>query len=434
MGDILDEVKDARRSKITWANTIKPRPVIWAWKDDGHGRIPAGSLSIAAGREGTGKSSFGIWMAAQITRGLLPGSYFGRPRSVLYVAMEDSWAYTIIPRLMAAGADLSMIGKFDVINLADKEICLSLPSDNDLLEQDIRENDVALVTIDPLMSVLGEKINASRSKEVRSALDPLVRIADVTSSVILGIAHFNKGNSSDPTLSISESKAFTDVPRSVFTFARDEENECRVMSQTKNSLGKDWTSLPSLKYAIESTTVDTDDGPAEVGMFVWGGVAERSVSDIVRDHGEQEDRDDRKESDKWLVDYFNECGGIRAPAAEIIAAARIAGLNENAIKKARTRIKAISDRTGFGKGAAYFWELHAGRLPQDTKEAMESMEAVKSPCTKQGIYGVHGESMDADDAAPLDSRLSPPCGICDQTSDRPGGGICQVCTDKRAAS
>lgn len=64
----IEEEAAVRRARITWAHTIKPRPVVWAWKDDeGNGRIPAGSLSIAAGREGTGKSSYGIWMAAQIT-------------------------------------------------------------------------------------------------------------------------------------------------------------------------------------------------------------------------------------------------------------------------------------------------------------------------------------------------------------------------------
>jgi hypothetical protein len=57
------------------ASEIEPQPVVWAWRIDDHGRIPAGSLSIAAGREGTGKLSFGIWQSAQITKGLLPGSF-----------------------------------------------------------------------------------------------------------------------------------------------------------------------------------------------------------------------------------------------------------------------------------------------------------------------------------------------------------------------
>ena len=48
-----------RRARITWACDIRIRPVVWAWTDNDEGRIPAGSLSIAAGREGTGKSTFG---------------------------------------------------------------------------------------------------------------------------------------------------------------------------------------------------------------------------------------------------------------------------------------------------------------------------------------------------------------------------------------
>jgi hypothetical protein len=71
-----------RRPKITWANEIDPKPVTWAWVTGDEGRLPAGTLSIAGGREGTGKSSFGIWLTAQITRGKLPGSFKGRRRRV----------------------------------------------------------------------------------------------------------------------------------------------------------------------------------------------------------------------------------------------------------------------------------------------------------------------------------------------------------------
>jgi hypothetical protein len=55
-------------ARITWAETIKARPVVCAWKDDeGDGRVPAGSFSIVAGRQRSGKSSLGIWITAQIT-------------------------------------------------------------------------------------------------------------------------------------------------------------------------------------------------------------------------------------------------------------------------------------------------------------------------------------------------------------------------------
>src|SRR5699024_6958457 len=154
-------------------------------------------LSIAAGREGTGKSSFGIWLAAQISNGQLGGNLHGTRHTVFYVAVEDSWKYTLAPRLIAAGADLSKIGRFDVINMHDEEITLSLPHDNNLLESAIREHGAGLVVIDPLMSVIGERIDTHREREVRSALDPLARLADRTGAVLLGVAHFNKGAGTD---------------------------------------------------------------------------------------------------------------------------------------------------------------------------------------------------------------------------------------------
>jgi AAA domain/Toprim-like len=131
----------ARRARITWANDIEPEPVVYAWEAEGdEGRIPAGSLSVAAGREGTGKSSFGIWGAAHLSRGTLPGSFYGTPRPVFYVAVEDSWKHTLVPRLIAAGADLSKVGRFEAVSVNDDELTLSLPHDNALLENEIREH------------------------------------------------------------------------------------------------------------------------------------------------------------------------------------------------------------------------------------------------------------------------------------------------------
>lgn len=68
---------------------------------------------------------------------------------VLYVAVEDSWKHALVPRLMAAGADLSKVGRFDVVEHGD-EVILSLPDDNARLEQDIVENEIAMVVVDPI--------------------------------------------------------------------------------------------------------------------------------------------------------------------------------------------------------------------------------------------------------------------------------------------
>ena len=60
---------------VTLASQIKPRPVRWLWPD----RIPAGALTLLAGREGIGKSLVGVHLAAQLTRGTLPGGRHGKP-------------------------------------------------------------------------------------------------------------------------------------------------------------------------------------------------------------------------------------------------------------------------------------------------------------------------------------------------------------------
>ncbi len=391
----LDTDVALRRAKVTWADTIEPEPVVWAWEPNDEGRIPSGSLSMAAGREGTGKSSFGMWLAAQITRGRLPGSFYGRPRKVLYVSVEDSWRHTIVPRLLAAGADLSKVGRFEVVSIDDDELTLSLPADNALLEREVQFHDVALVVIDPLMSVIGEKIDTHREREVRSALDPIAKMADRTGSVFLGIAHFNKGAGTDAASLITGSGAFKNVPRSVFGFARDDsdENGGRVMSQVKNSLGRD--DLPSLSYVIETAQVPTKKGVAETGKFVFTGESERSVADILRDtRGAPDEQDERSEVDGWLRDYLNEDGG-QAPAAEVIKAARVAGFNESTVKKSRARIKAQSVRNGFGKGASYTWALPHG-IP------MESME---STFEKPDSMDSMADSMGTDDLLDFDSAI-----------------------------
>ena len=114
-----DEVKRAAeeaareaepRLRITPVSKIPVKATEWLWDQ----RIPLGALTLLPGREGTGKSTFGAWLAARVTKGELPGVYEGIPKSVFYVATEDDWSRTIAPRLRAAGADLERVYKIAV--------------------------------------------------------------------------------------------------------------------------------------------------------------------------------------------------------------------------------------------------------------------------------------------------------------------------------
>lgn len=416
---VTEDPSATRHARITWASEIEPEPVVWAWEEAGEGRIPAGSLSVAAGREGTGKSTFGIWLAAQITKGTLPGNYFGMPRPVFYVAVEDSWKHTLVPRLLAAGADLGKVGRFDVLTNDGNEITLSLPHDNYLLERKMEEHGVALVVIDPLMSVIGEKIDTHREREVRSALDPLAKMADRTGSVLLGIAHFNKGAGTDAASLITGSGAFKNVPRSVFGFARDDSDDKggRIMSQVKNSLGRD--DLPSLSYVIETAEVQTKKGIATTGKFTFTGTSERSVADVLRDsRGGQEDHDERKEAHNWLVDFLAANGG-EVPAKDVFKSGSAEGFSRDALKRAKGR-RVTSTKAGMSDG--WVWQLGPDPEPE---ERTKSAKSAGNESLLPSLPSVRSSPDRADD--------EPVCGICGQLLLYPQSIESGTCARCRAA-
>lgn len=357
-----------RRARVTWGTEIDPEPPRWAWDDDGRdlpteklatlatqppfGRLPVGALAIAAGREGTGKSSFGIWLAAHITRGTLPGAFFGTPRRVFYVAVEDSWKHTLMPRMIGAGVDRSMVGRFDVVVDEDTELTLSLPTDLDVLEAEMVRHDVALLVVDPLMSAIGSDIDTHRERDTRTALDPLAKLADRTGAVVLGIAHFSKGSGNDIASLITGSGAFKNVARAIFGFARDQEDGSRIFTQVKNSLGRDHSDLPSMAYVIEDVAVATRSGDAHVGRFRFDGMSDRSASDALT--GPKPGSYSVGEATRWLRDYFDECGGS-APSAEVKAAAREDGVTEKILRRARESLGVTAESGGFPRTTT--WNL-----------------------------------------------------------------------------
>ncbi|MGW5336572.1 AAA family ATPase [Streptomyces bauhiniae] len=417
-GVTLEEQQPARSLRLTRASEIEPEPVVWGWLDEGNGRIPAGAMTVAAGREGTGKSSFGIWMAAHITRGTLTGSFEGTPRDVFYIAVEDSWKQTIVPRLLAAGADLERVWRVEAVDHEYGETTLSLPQDNSLMEKEILANRVALVVLDPLMSCIGKGIDTHRERDVRTALDPLARMADRTGAILLGIAHFNKGSGTDPASLITGSGAFKNVPRAVFGFARDDDNDCRVMTQAKNSLGR--ADLPSLAYNVVSAEVPTRLGVALVGRFQFLGEATRSVDEILAASQDAGDRGDRNEAAVWLRGYLTDCGG-EASVADLKKAAAADDLSYRTLQRAMSKAGVVSERSGFGKGAVWRFGPSSGSTESDAP-------SVVAPQSRHSRHasdpGANGATDDANGVTAQQHALS-------VTID---SGACDVCEEPLSAA
>ncbi|OAN29001.1 hypothetical protein A4X17_05285 [Plantibacter sp. H53] len=339
-----------RALQLTPASAIKPRPVKWLWD----GRIAIGTLALLAGREGIGKSTLAYWLVAQITRGRLPGELSGKPRAVLIAATEDSWEHTIVPRLIAARADLDKVFRVAVRSADEVYVGMNVIKDLKLLEQAAAQVDAGLLLLDPLMSRLGDQ-DTHKDSEVRVALEPIVDVADRVGMSVLGLIHHNKSGSTDPLQLIMGSKAFTAVARSVHTVVidpDDEEEERKLFGTPKNNLGR--ANLPTLSFTIVSAAVDTDEGTAWTGRLEWGAEVSESISAVMERSGtENTDRTALKEAAEWLHDFLSMTGVVGS--ARVKDEGRKAGHSESALKRARHRVKVETRSEGFPRTT--FWYL-----------------------------------------------------------------------------
>ncbi|MEU1735871.1 AAA family ATPase [Streptosporangium sp. NPDC020145] len=343
-----------RRIRLTPASSVRIRAVHWLWDE----RVPAGALTVIPGREGIGKSLTLIWLTARLTRGELPGIHYGTPRPVIYAATEDSWAQTIAPRLLAAGADMERVFQVEVERPGGLDQ-LTLPRDCDELAQVIAEMGVVLLAADPLLSLISSTINTHQDRDLRTALEPLVRLADQTGCAVVGLAHFNKSASSDALNLITGSRAFSAVARAVLAIARDpqaDDGSC-VLSQAKNNLGR--LDVPSLRYVVRTAEVPTDDenAPAMVGVLDFTGESDRSVDDILAENASDPgDRAERDEAAAWLSAYLSDQPNQESTATEVFKEGSAAGFSKDQLKRAKTKARVASRKSDFGGG--WVWALH----------------------------------------------------------------------------
>lgn len=270
------------RAVLTKASSYEMKGARWLYR----GRIPAGMLSLIAGREGLGKSTIALDIAARITRGTLPGRYEGRPQAVVVVATEDSWQHTIVPRLRAVGADLDL-----VYNVAVREdgrtrnLVASL--DMPVLERAVSAIRPALMIIDPLMSMLNGKIDTHKQAEVQRELEHLVALCDRIDMAAVGLIHVNKAGGTDALNSVMGSKAFTTLPRSVL-YCIEEEDGRFMFAHAKCNIGP---KMPAIGYSITSVRFDLDPASIEDGdedhiltnRVVWGDEDIRTADEILTD-------------------------------------------------------------------------------------------------------------------------------------------------------
>lgn len=366
-----------RAVHLTAASSIAIRPVHWLWD----AWLALGTFALIAGREGIGKSLFAYTLAAQITRGRLVGAYFNKPRAVIVAASEDSWAHTIVPRLMAAGADLTRVFRVDVTTGTGGDTELSLPKDLEELEIAGRKVDASLVLLDPLLSRLDGSLDSHKDAEVRLALEPLVALADRTGITVLGLIHVNKSASTDALNTLMGSRAFAAVARQVlFVMADPDDESIRLLGLAKNNLGR--SDMPTKRFSITGVlAAETAEGPVWTGKIEWAGDSSQSIRDVLETAGAAAgDRTATSEAMDWLKDYLSDQPSHSADSATIKREAAKVDHSKDALVRAKNRLGITCISEGFPRKTVWVLPVNAssGRLTTTASTAMTATTAANT--------------------------------------------------------
>lgn len=331
----------ARALSLRKLSTVSSKRTRFLWDK----MIPQSAVCIAAGRGGTGKSSFLIWLAAQVNRGQLPGELYGQQHAVLYVSHEDSLDEVVTPRADANGVDRE---QFFSLGIASKEIggvtVPRLPEDLPIIRAAIAETNAKLLIIDPITSTLNGGDN-DKMADVRQVMDPLNAMAAELGVCVIGIAHFRKGAGASADL-ISGSHAWRDAARGVLLFARDEDADVTVMTLEKINSGQ---AGKSFRYRLDIVQQMTDEGSlTDVARVVWEGDSATSVGDLIN-HEATKDRQGDLAND--ILEFLRSFDGRAVSANDITQHFTVGGTKPNTVAANLKRLvsRGLVEKPAYGQ-------------------------------------------------------------------------------------
>jgi RecA-family ATPase len=347
------------RLRFVAASAIKPESVRWLWDK----RIPLGGITLCVGREGTGKSTLTAHLIAQVTTGRLQGELHGQPCDVILATLEDSLASVVVPRLIAAGADLERV---HLVKLrGDEEGPLRIPDDLAEIADVATTTSAKLLVVDPLVATLPEEINAHRDQHVRRALSPMAALSEAAGLSSLPVIHFNKAAGSDALLRVGGSIGFVAAARSVLAFGLDpddpegEQGDQRILAHTKSNFGR---KRKSIRCTILETDFDHDGERIETSRLELGEECDVRAAEFFT-NSDPEERHKRAAAREWLAEHLSP---EWEPSGWVNKAAEGAGHRWRTVQRAfgemLTEGEADRKEEGFPKRS--WWRLASGANAQ----------------------------------------------------------------------
>jgi hypothetical protein len=349
--------------------SVLPENIAWLWP----GRIPLGRLTFLVGDPGLGKSLLTLDVAARLTtaapwpdaaRALAlpnpqseipnPKSPTPTPASVLLLSAEDNLSDTILPRLLAAGADPARVAAIpsQVSHYGDDpDSPLQLRRDLEHIRLLLDElPDCRLLVVDPVSAyVPGE---ASSNSAVRLLLAPLAQLAHERNIAVIAVSHLRK-RQGPAIYSTIGSLTFVSAARAAWLVARDTLNlDRRLLLPIKNNLAA--TNAHGLAFEIESR--------ATAPIIRWHANPETIDADAALRNVPGRPRTERDDAVHWLQEMLA-TGPL--PARKIQEEAAAHGIRLITLRRAFRELNGQAVRVGQGELIGWFWRLPGSKSISD---------------------------------------------------------------------
>lgn len=230
MDEIIRQQLASRLRPLSEFHEREPEWLIPGW-------IPSNAVSVIAGAGGTGKSALVLNIVASLTSGercvLTEDSHeIDSKQEILLLNAEDDVEYVLHRRAREAGCDLSRILLPHVEAYQNGQIY----TDGELLHSLVEARRPAAVVIDPLQAWLTPRTNLNSLTDVRTALQPLIKLCEQFHTAVILVCHTNKTTHLTGADRVVGSVDVVNCARSVILLT-EETYGCRTVSHAKCNLG-----------------------------------------------------------------------------------------------------------------------------------------------------------------------------------------------------
>jgi hypothetical protein len=337
---------------------ITPRPIRWLWRR----RLAFGRYTELVGYPGVGKTALAMdIIATSTTDGRLPDGTVCEPCDAIVAAAEDEADDVLVPRLIAAGANLARVHFVEGIRRAGSdelaELDLSKVIDFAALRDLFETTKAGLGFIDALDDVLGAKFDGKGLAETRRALAPIRRLAKQTGAAILGLRHPAKRIALGPALNQGNgSIAYSAVARgSMLVTVDPDEPDRRLLLATKSNISR---LADTLAFRLECQA--DEDIPPKV---IWDLKPDpRTADDVLADLRSREqanpndaeaEQSKLKQAEEVVTALLTGEDGRPTwmPVSELERLARQRDVAVMTLRRAKASLDLQYHRDGFGPGS-----------------------------------------------------------------------------------